>query len=103
MDKKKCTRPAPALSRLVGETRHSDPASRYTAMRVQRVTARRSQIGGERQLQLGDGLATGRRGPLGQQLAHRSMDGGAGHMSGLGGRLLGWRGLRCHYGRQRSL
>jgi hypothetical protein len=56
-------------------------------MRVQRVTDPRSQRQdrGDRQLQLGDGLATGRRGPLGQQLTHRYVDGGAGHMSGLGG------------------
>jgi hypothetical protein len=56
-------------------------------MWVQRVAARRSQKGGERQLQLGDVLATGHRGPLGQQLTPRCMDGGAGHMSGLGGRV----------------
>lgn len=52
---KKCTRPTPRLSSAEGETRHSELVSRYTAMRVQRVAARRSQQDGKRQLQLASG------------------------------------------------
>lgn len=51
MTKKKCTRPTPGLSSREGETTHSERASRCTAMRAQRVAARRSQKG-KRQLQM---------------------------------------------------
>ena len=52
-------------------------------MWVQRVAARRSHSGGERQLQFGN-VATGHRAAAGQKLTHRHVVGGAGHMSGLG-------------------